>query len=86
MWLGVLQKSLDSEASELQACSLRAFWDRGLTGNEVWPGPLQKSLDSEASELLDSETSEPQVCSLTDASELRACSLRALLDRELTGN
>ena len=27
MWLGPLQKSLDSEASELQVCSLRAFLD-----------------------------------------------------------
>ena len=33
MWLGPLQKSLDYEASELQACSLRAFLDRKLTRN-----------------------------------------------------
>ena len=31
IWPGPRQKSLDSEASELQACSLRAFLDRKLT-------------------------------------------------------
>ena len=32
VWLGPLQKSSDSEAPEVQACSLRAFMDRELTG------------------------------------------------------
>ena len=41
--LGALQKSLDSEASELQACSLRAFLDRKLNGNkEVAGSPTEK--------------------------------------------
>ena len=64
VWLGPLQKSLDSEAPELQVCSLRAFLDRELTGNSITnccvAGPLQESLDSEAS-------------------DLQACSMRAFL-------
>ena len=37
IWLGPLQKSLDSEASEFKACSLRAIWDSDLTGNDRYP-------------------------------------------------
>ena len=43
MWLGALQKSLDSEVSEPQACSLRAFLDREVDGNkEVDGSPTEK--------------------------------------------
>ena len=51
VWLGTLQKSLDPETSELQACSLRAFWDGELTGTCGLAGAPTESLDSEASEL-----------------------------------
>ena len=43
MWLGALQKSSDSEVSDPQACSLRAFLDREFTGNKNMAGsPTEK--------------------------------------------
>ena len=56
MWLGPLQKSLNSEVPKPQICSLRSSLDRKFTGNKDVAGTLQQSLDS--------EVPKPQICSL----------------------